>query len=93
MAYPDGMQFQSSDTRSPYYQANAMQNYFKEVVEADIRTSEKIREEIKNTEARVNALLSRVNDRAAFDDEEIGCLFNALVEALPGRRVLEQRAG
>ncbi len=93
MPYPDGMQFQSSDTRSPYYRADVMRNYFESSVEDDIEAAEEIKTVIEDAEKRVNALLSRVNDRAAFDDEEIGCLFNALVEALPGRRVLEQRAG
>ncbi|GBQ89103.1 hypothetical protein [Asaia krungthepensis] len=92
MAYPDGMQFRSSDTRSPYYRAKAMSNY-QAAVSQDAEIAEEIRELITRTEQQVNAKLSRVTDRGAFDTDELDCLFCRLGEALPNRAVLEQRAG
>jgi len=62
-------------------------------VEQDAEIAEEIRELITRTEQQVNAKLSRVNDRGAFDTDELDCLFCRLGEALPNRAVLEQRAG
>ncbi|GBR19745.1 hypothetical protein [Asaia spathodeae] len=92
MAYPDGMQFQSNDTRSPYYKAGTLRN-FRGAVDQDAEIADEIRDLIENTERQVNAKLSRVSDRAAFDMDELGCLFQGLADALPNRAVLEQRAG
>lgn len=92
MAYPDGMQFQSSDTRSPYFAARASHNYLN-ALKRDVQAAQKIMWVIQAAERKINQELAKVNDTDAFDMIEIAGCFDYLKESTPSEQVLEERAG
>ena len=92
MAYPDGMQFQSSDTRSPYYSKWTSRNYL-HALRQDVKAAQKIAWVIQAAERKINQELAKVSDTDAFDMIEIAGCFDYLKESTPTEQVLERRAG